>query len=174
MTPPRGEPLQAPIVGPRRVRLKSFPCSRTNTATPEMAPLESSRRPTNNASEAWSTLLSMRSIVSRGRPCSRRDLSFHGSTRLSMPWICFAFRICLSVSVFFFCSKGPTPYVHRSTIPNSTATGLSTPNICMLIVVILLAFATLLARGRRCTLSFWDLIFFDVITLSIVNQSLQQ
>ena len=31
-------------VGPRRVRRNRFPGSRTNTATPEMAPLESSRR----------------------------------------------------------------------------------------------------------------------------------
>ena len=105
-------------------------------------------------------MLSTRSIVSRvDQALDALDL-FH----VSHLFECFRLSILLQ----------RTDYVHRSTIPNSTATGLSTPNICMFIVGILLDFATLLARGRRCTLFSWDLIFFDVITLSIVNQSLQQ
>ena len=109
-------------------------------------------------------MLSTRSIVSRvDQALDALDLF-----RVSHLFECFRLFLLLQGT------DSVRTYIDPQYLIRLLRTGLSTPNICMLIVGIRLAFATLLARGRRCTLSFWDLIFFDVITLSIVNQSLEQ
>ena len=157
--PPGSPPLQAPMS--RNV----LACSLWRTRG------ELGRRVVNPTQQhpkwhRWKTLQDVRTVQTRqGRPCSRRELSFHGVDHALDAIYRFTGRPssrCLGsvsrfASVWVFPSFSFAPkdrlHLHRSTIPNSTATGLATPKNCTLLCGILFGSVTLLARSRRCTLS---------------------